>query len=250
MAMELAAEPPYRICLAGGWLDQPWVSKIASGPVVTVNIYPTINFNLRAGMATSSRELWKGELWNKKVFFDQPVELARLLFGYENPPGSKHISGSQDHLGLTVPGASRLHYDGGFWPTSITTLDDEDTARWLESVLVLVELNTRPDGYDPLCEQHLEPENIEALAAAGEECWQGIVEKDIRKLGRGLTNTHLAWRKMLPHTTNDEINAALATFEGVSYGRTTSGCGGGYVVLATDQEIPNAVRIKVRRTSD
>lgn len=31
--------PPFRICLAGGWLDQPFMSQVVSGPVICVNIY-------------------------------------------------------------------------------------------------------------------------------------------------------------------------------------------------------------------
>jgi cytidyltransferase-like protein len=36
---------PYRICIAGGWIDQPWVSKINSGSVVVAQLWPTIDFN-------------------------------------------------------------------------------------------------------------------------------------------------------------------------------------------------------------
>ena len=46
---------PFRIDLAGGWLDQPFVSKFASGPVITISIEPTIEFNERSGMASSTR---------------------------------------------------------------------------------------------------------------------------------------------------------------------------------------------------
>ena len=46
---------PYRIDIAGGWLDQPFVSKLYAGSVITVSIEPTINFNERSGMATSTR---------------------------------------------------------------------------------------------------------------------------------------------------------------------------------------------------
>ncbi len=97
---------PYRICLAGGWMDQPWVSKLHPGSVVVVNIHPTRDFNLRSGMATSTRNVWQ-RLAPFGLFPDDPVELARVLFGYENPPGTKYVSGSQDHLGLTLPGANR-----------------------------------------------------------------------------------------------------------------------------------------------
>ena len=33
---------PYRIDLAGGWLDQPYVGRFARGPVLTISIEPTV----------------------------------------------------------------------------------------------------------------------------------------------------------------------------------------------------------------
>ena len=48
---------PYRLCLAGGWIDQPWVSKIHPGSVVVAQIWPTMDFNDRSGLATSSRKM-------------------------------------------------------------------------------------------------------------------------------------------------------------------------------------------------
>ena len=53
---------PYRIDLAGGWLDQPFVSTHFPGPVITVSIEPTLEFNECSGMASSTRrtalKLW------------------------------------------------------------------------------------------------------------------------------------------------------------------------------------------------
>ncbi|HNX92943.1 MAG TPA: hypothetical protein PKI17_05410, partial [Syntrophomonas sp.] len=54
---------PFRIDLAGGWLDQPYVSKHHPGSVLTISIEPTIEFNDRSGMSSSTRrkaiELWQ-----------------------------------------------------------------------------------------------------------------------------------------------------------------------------------------------
>ena len=123
---------PYRICMAGGWLDQLWVSKILPGAVITLNIQPHNEFRLRGGMATSSRERWK-KIAPTGLFSDDPVELAKLLFGYENPPGTEYVSGSQDHLGLTLPGVNYLYYDGSYWPDRIDSIVDEETCAWLSS---------------------------------------------------------------------------------------------------------------------
>jgi hypothetical protein len=45
---------PCRIDVAGGWLDQPWVSKYYPGPVITISLEPTVKFKMRSGMATST----------------------------------------------------------------------------------------------------------------------------------------------------------------------------------------------------
>lgn len=241
---ELEKILPYRICLAGGWLDQPFVSRHHPGPVITLNIHPTRRFSLRCGMATSSREVWK-RIAPYGIFEDDPVELARLLFGYENPPGSRYISGSQDHLGLTLPGANRLYYDGKYWPDRIESIVDEATCDWLERSIAMAEMSERPPGYDPLAQQNITRQGAGRLARAAETCWEGIVAKDIRKLGEGLTGTHRAWAEILPLTTSRQIEEALDAFR--SYGRITSGCGGGYAVLATDEDVPGGFRVSVRR---
>jgi hypothetical protein len=64
---------PYRIDIAGGWLDQPFVSKLHQGPVITVSIEPTINFNERSGMATSTRNVAM-DLWGPRLPTDDPAK--------------------------------------------------------------------------------------------------------------------------------------------------------------------------------
>jgi hypothetical protein len=76
-------------------------------------------------------------------------------------------------------------------------------------------------------------------------CWESILAKDIRGLGQALTATHNAWAEILPLTTNERIEAEMAKYP--CYGRVTSGCGGGYIVMATDREIPGGFHPHVRR---
>ncbi|MCK7533932.1 MAG: hypothetical protein MZV63_24335 [Marinilabiliales bacterium] len=62
---------PYRIDLAGTWIDQPYVSKFHPGWAITTSVEPTIEFNERSGMATSTRkkaiELWNDHLPPRKT---------------------------------------------------------------------------------------------------------------------------------------------------------------------------------------
>ena len=54
-SLRAAHRMPYRIDLAGGWLDQPWVSQVYPGSVVVAALWPTVDFEDGSGMANSSR---------------------------------------------------------------------------------------------------------------------------------------------------------------------------------------------------
>jgi hypothetical protein len=237
---------PYRLCLAGGWIDQPWVSEIHPGSVVVTQIWPDMDFNDRSGLATSSRKVGI-QLWGDRYPEGDPEQNARLLFGAENPPGKKYISGSQDHLGLLMPGVNRLYYNGGFWPEKIESATGKDICDWLSDVIHMVPLEPRPDGYDPLKVMHLEKPLIKELGEAGDLCWESILRKDIAGLGKALTNTILSWKKILPLTVPDWVMDELETNYFPNYpGAITSGAGGGYIVVVSEKEIQGSIKIRVR----
>jgi len=237
---------PYRLCLAGGWMDQPWVSEVHRGACVVAQVWPDYDFNDRSGMATSSRKIAM-ELWGNKIPEGDQIRNAKLLFGAENPPGSEYVSGSQDQLGILLPGANRLDYDGKYWPCNIESMVNADTCDWLSRVLHLIPLAPRPDGYNPLVDKYLTTENIKELADSANLCWEGILEKDVNKLGEGMKRSFYSWRKMLPLTVPDWVLNELNTNWFSNYpGAITSGSGGGYVIVASEEEIPGALKIKVK----
>jgi cytidyltransferase-like protein len=237
---------PYRLCLAGGWIDQPWVSEIYPGSVVVAQIWPTIDFNGRSGLATSSRDCGI-KIWGDRYPDGDPVENAKILFGAENPPGKKYISGSQDHLGLLMPGINRLFYNGGYWPDKIESSINKDICDWLSNVIYLVPLKPRSEGYDPLKEMHLEKPYIKELGEAGDRCWESILNKDINGLGKAMSDTLISWKKILPLTVPDSIMKEIEEKYLNNYpGAVTSGSGGGYFVVASDKDITGALKIKVR----
>ena len=237
---------PYRLCLAGGWIDQPWVSEIYPGSVVVAQIWPTMDFNNRSGLATSSRDLGI-KIWGDRYPDGDPVENAKILFGAENPPGTDYVAGSQDHLGLFMPGVNRLYYNGGYWPDNIQSSVEADICDWLTDVIHLVPLKPRPDGYDPLKEMNLEKNLIRELGEAGASCWESIKKKDIKGLGKSLTDTFISCKKILPLTVPDDIMKEMeAVYFSKYQGAITSGCGGGYVIVISENEVPGEIRIKVR----
>jgi cytidyltransferase-like protein len=130
---------PFRIDLAGGWLDQPFVSKHYPGAVITISIEPTLQFNERSGMASSTRRA-AIEMWGPRLPVGEPEKLAKILFCYDNPPGTKVISGSQDAIGLVFPGLAKANYSGEYWPDSIEHVQDELALQFVENALYLVTL--------------------------------------------------------------------------------------------------------------
>lgn len=237
---------PYRACIAGGWMDQPWVSEVHSGSVVVAQLWPTIEFNDRSGMATSSRKV-AIDLWGDQYPGGNALKNARLLFGAENPPGSEYISGSQDHIGLLNPGISRLFYDGNYWPKEINSTVDKETCDWLSKVLHLVPLKPRPENYNPIIEKNLTKDLVKKLGDSGDKCWQSILKKDVNQLGESMTETFLAWKEMLPFTVPDYVYEEMTkNYFPVYSGAVTSGSGGGYIIVASEKEVPGSVKIKVR----
>ena len=125
---------PYRLDLAGGWLDQPYVSKYYPGSVITISIEPEREFNNRSGMSSSTRKK-AIEIWGYRIPDDEPEKLAKLLFSYENPPGKEEISGSQDSIGIVFPGLNKMTYDGKYWPESIESVNDDKILDFIEKHL-------------------------------------------------------------------------------------------------------------------
>ena len=72
---------PYRIDLAGTWIDQPYVSKYHPGWAITVSLEPTIEFNERCGMSTSTRNAAK-KIWPYYLPLEKPEKLAEILFKF------------------------------------------------------------------------------------------------------------------------------------------------------------------------
>jgi len=236
-------EFPYRVCLAGGWVDQPWVSKKCAGSVVVARIHPTVQFNDRSGMATSSRKV-ASDLWNGRFPDGDPIQMARLLFGAENPPGTKNVSGSQDHIGLMAPGINRLVYNGDYWPARIDSNTDPETCHWLSQILHFICLKPRPSDYDPLSSMNLQEDWIRRLGEAGDLCWRSVLSRDIVGLGKAMTQTFEMWQLILPHTVPEWVKVAAKQYAGYP-GMVTSGSGGGYLVVASEKEIPGAIKIRV-----
>lgn len=238
---------PFRIDLAGGWLDQPYVSKYHPGAVLTVSIEPTVEFNERSGMASSTRNK-AIEIWRTDIPNGDPEHLSKILFSYENPPGTEVIAGSQDALGIVMPSLNRLYYEGGYWPSHITSVHDEEVLTMIEENLYLVTLGPRESSYNVLDNTHITEEGAQALAEAADKCWNALVEKDLMRFGKAFRASFEAQVDMFPNMVDGHIYRAIEAYRDQSYGWKLSGAGGGgYLIFVAPKEIEGAMKIKIRR---
>jgi cytidyltransferase-like protein len=245
--LRTVTQMPYRIDVAGGWLDQPFVSEHYPGPVLTISILPTIEFNERSGMATSTRNCAL-DLWGPKLPPGNPEKLAKILFACDNPPGTKEVSGSQDAIGIVFPGFNRAYYEGQYWPSKIEQVLDDTTLQFIERALYLVPLGPREAGYNPLTHRYITRDNARALADAAEDCWQAALAHDIREFGTAVRRSFEAQVAMFPEMANEMVYQLIERYRDMALGWKLSGAGGGgYLILVSERPIENAVRIAIRR---
>lgn len=242
---------PYRIDLCGGWLDQPYVSKYVAGPVLTISIEPDYDFNDRSGMATSSRKK-AIELWQTNIPAGDKEQLAKTLFCFENPPGTKYVSGSQDALGIVMPGLNTLWYSkGDYWPTSIESIYNREILAWLEAHLYLVPLYPRISSYDVLDNTNISESGALRLSQAARDCWEAVKRRDLRAFGESVTKGFEAQIEMFPNMLSDGIQDQIELYRSRALGWKLSGAGGGgYLTLISDKPIAHAIKIRIRGSSN
>ncbi|MBN2499149.1 MAG: hypothetical protein JXB38_00200, partial [Anaerolineales bacterium] len=231
-------------------LDQPFVSQHHPGPVVTISLEPTIEFNERSGMASSTRRHAQ-ELWGTKIPPGDYEKLAKTLFCYDNPPGTEIISGSQDAIGLIFPGLAKAYYNGAYWPETIEHDQCEPLLRFVENSLYLVSLGPRFADYDVLAGTDFTPAKAKALADATETCWDAIQTQDISAFGSSIRAGFEAQIAMFPNMINERVAALIAEYRHIALGWKLSGAGGGgYLILVAAEPIPNTVRVVARREQE
>ncbi len=253
---DIAGKIPYRVALAGGWIDQPFVSRLNPSPpgsMVVICLEPTFRFMDRCGMGTSTRKA-AHSLWGGVIPQGDPEKLVRELYAAENK-NLADPSGSQDMAGIIYPGVNRLDYhagyENGYFPIHIETNQDADVAAWLEAVLYMVPVAPRPEGYSPLGIKNLSPSWIGRLGQTGKACYSAIITQDLRGLGESMNECMLCWEAILPQTVRHpfltvDILQILAYYQAHYPGAMHSGCGGGYLIVASEKAVPGGIQVKVR----
>jgi len=253
---DIIGKLPYRMAFAGGWIDQPFISRLnpkPPGSMVVVAIEPICRFMDRCGMGTSTRKV-AATLWGDKIPARPPKELVRELYVAENQDRDDP-SGSQDMVGLIYPGVSRIDYDfayeRGYFPVHVESNHDPEVATWLERVIHMVPIAQRPAGYHPLGEQKLDRDWIRRLGQTGKDCFEAIVAKDITALGASMTECMSCWQTILPNTVSHptitiDLVGIMNFYQSRYAGAMYSGCGGGYLYVVSDEPVPGGFKVKVK----
>jgi cytidyltransferase-like protein len=238
---------PFRIDVAGGWLDQPFVSKYYPGPVITISLEPTVDFNDRSGMASSTRRS-AIDLWGPRLPTGDSEKLAKILFCYDNPPGTKEISGSQDAIGIVFPGLNKSWYEGEYWPSHIESVQDELTLQFIEKSLNLVPLGPRASDFSVLSNTCIDRSRAKDLSDAAEGCWDAILRRDVFQFGHYIRKGFEGQIAMFPNMMNDMVVELIEQYRSLALGWKLSGAGGGgYLILVSDRPVENAIHILIRR---
>jgi cytidyltransferase-like protein len=240
---------PYRIDLAGGWLDQPYVSMYYPGPVITISIEPDYEFNDRSGMSTSTRKK-AIELWHADIPGGDTEKLAKILFCYENPPGSEYISGSQDALGIVLPGLNYLWYDKQqYWPSRIANQTSVEILSWLEQRIFLMALPPRENGFSVTAGNDINITKARALSEAADQLWQAVHNQDALTVGKSMTASFKAQAAMFPNMITASVEDAIIKIPDYVMGYKLSGAGGGgYLVLFSEKPVPDTLSIRIRKS--
>ncbi len=249
---------PYRMAFAGGWIDQPFISRhnpTPPGSMVVVALEPTTRFMDRCGMGTSTRKVAE-RLWGDALPDRDPAALVRELYDAENA-GKSEPSGSQDMAGLIYPGVNRLDYDadfeGGYFPSHVESNNDPLVAAWLERMIWMVPVNQRPVAYSPLGIQNIDRAWVRRLGQAGKDCYAAILARDAVALAESMAETMRCWEALLPHTVRHplidvDLMGLLRYYQARYCGAMYSGCGGGYLYVVSEEPVVGGFQIKVRTT--
>lgn len=239
---------PYRVDIAGTWIDQPYVSEFGSGWALTISIEPTYDFMERGGMSTSTRNAAR-KIWPYELPHYNEEMLARLLFCLENDPEREgHISGAQDAIGICMTGLTRHFYDGHYWPAKIESCHDEATLCWLEEHLCLVPMFPRREGLSVTEGRDITAAKVAALTRAADSCWEAIMRRDLTAFAEAFAASFNAQVAMFPAMMQPGVQQYIDEWKGRSLAHKMLGAGGGgHLALVVDKLPAGAIPIRIRR---
>jgi cytidyltransferase-like protein len=240
---------PYRLDLAGTWIDQPYVSEYGAGWAITISLEPTYEFMERGGMSTSTRNAIK-KIWPYELPNYHEEMMAKLVFCFENEPTKhEHVSGAQDAIGICMSGLNRHYYDKHYWPEKIESCQDEKILSWLEQHICLIPMFPRPAGCSVIEGCKITEEGVKALSSAAADCWNAIMNMDLQAFAKSYQASFEAQIAMFPAMMSYKVAEYIDQYRDKVLAWKMSGAGGGgYLAVVYDGEKPEAgVPIAIRR---
>jgi cytidyltransferase-like protein len=247
----VSSQLPYRLDLAGTWIDQPYVSEYGPGWAITISLEPTVEFMERGGMSTSTRNAIK-KIWPYELPNYNEEMLARLVFCFENEPTKQeHVSGAQDAIGICMSGLNRHYYDRHYWPEKIERCHDEMILSWLEAHICLIPMFPRPEGTSVIEGCKISAEGVKALSSAASDCWTAIMNMDLEGFARAYQASFEAQIAMFPAMMSYRVKEYIDRYRNQVLAWKMAGAGGGgYLAVVYDGERPAAgIPIQIRRRS-
>lgn len=250
----MSEELPARLDLAGTWIDQPFVSRLAPGWAITISLEPTFEIKPRYGLGSNIRDAIK-KIWPKQVPDMDPEILARLVFCFENNPEKNDgmLSGAQDAIGICTPGLSRHYYNQHFWPERIESNDDEGILTWLEDHLCMIPMFPRRPDCDLMASRNITNKGVENLAKAAENCWNYIMDRDLNGFASSFRASFEAQIALFPGMIQPGVQEYIDKYSqmpGVLAWKMSGSGGGGYLVLVCQSraDFPTgAIEVYIRR---
>lgn len=241
---------PYRVDVAGTWIDQPYVSQHGAGWAITFSIEPTVEFMERGGMSTSTRNAAK-KIWPYELPNYNEEMLARLLFCFENDPENKgHVSGAQDAIGICMTGITRHFYDGRYWPAKIESCHDEEVISWLENHICLVPMFPRRPGCSVVEGKDITPAKVRNLAEAANRCWHALMQRDLKAFAASFQDSFNAQVALFPAMMQPGVQEHIDRWKSKALAWKMLGAGGGGHLALVVDSIPvdkDVIPIKIRR---
>jgi hypothetical protein len=253
---KLLGSIPNRLQLGGGWIDQPFLSRLnpkPPGSMVVVQIEPNFRPMCRSGVASSTR-IVAMDIWGDELPKRPKERLVRELYHAENTYKAEP-SGSQDMIGIIYPGINRLDYDfrqdSGVFPVHIESCTSARVAHWLEKVLHLIPVEPRPEGYNPLIEKKFDPKWVAKLGVTGKLIYSAILKMDAPALGKAMNLGLKCWDVLLPQSMRHpvmkvDLMELAAAYQKEYLGAAYSGPGGGYLIVVSEKPVPGSFAVKVR----
>jgi len=91
-------------------------------------------------------------------------------------------------------------------------------------------------------------EKAKALALAADNLWNAALKKDAKDFGKSMTDSFDAQISMFPNMIIPEVLEGIEQIRENAFGWKLSGAGGGgYLVVFIKNEMPNSMKIKIRR---